>query len=316
VSLRRTAGGLFDPAHRPLYFSAGLAPTYPRHLLLAANDLMNDAGERLLVGLLDAGHRVLLDSGVFVLTNAYRRTQEGMTFYQALTLPPEIIPGFARLYERYVYLASTYGPRLWGYVELDQGGRDAKRRMRARLEGDGLAPIPVYHPLSDGWAYFDELAERYDRLCFANVSLSTRPVRVRFLHTMWERRRLYPDLWVHMLGLTANEWCLPLPADSCDSSSWLRGLRFPDASIAYASMRLLGDLGPSFRYDRDTPAHPTRGRNAAAALYAESAQQINDSWRVALDCAAGLGADPYPPHRPQEGPVVPAAAAYRQEGNP
>ena len=54
-------------------------------------------------------------------------------------------------------------------VEVDQGGRENKIKTRARLEKMGLRPIPVYHPLNDGWDYFDYLAENYDRICMGNV---------------------------------------------------------------------------------------------------------------------------------------------------
>jgi hypothetical protein len=55
--------------------------------------------------------------------------------------------------------ATTYADRLSGYTELDQGGRDHKRRTRTRLHDLGLNPIPVYHPFNDGWDYFG--AEQY-----------------------------------------------------------------------------------------------------------------------------------------------------------
>jgi hypothetical protein len=42
-------------------------------------------------------------------------------------------------------LATTYEERLWGYIELDKGGRENKLRTRTRLHNHGLNPIPVYH---------------------------------------------------------------------------------------------------------------------------------------------------------------------------
>lgn len=109
------------------------------------------------------------------------------------------------------------------------------------------------HPFNDGWDYFDELATEYDRMCFGNVVQASQATRVRLLHTMWERRRDYPDLWVHVLGLSANEWCLPCPPDSGDSSSWLNSLRYPAARTESAALRRLGDLGNRLLYGKPAP---------------------------------------------------------------
>jgi hypothetical protein len=111
-----------------------------------------------------------------------------------------------------------------------------------------------------------------------------------------------------MLGLTANEWCLPLPCDSCDSSSWLNGLRFPTTKVERAALRTLGDLGPRFLYDQDCPQDPLRGFAAAAVVYADSVEQTNATWRVALDALAALGAPASPPPDPREGAIAPGGA--------
>ena len=62
-----------------------------------------------------------------------------------------------------------------------------------QAESLGLKPIPVYHPLLDGWDYFDELAAQYDRICFGNIVQAPAATRIRLLHTLWERHRRYPD---------------------------------------------------------------------------------------------------------------------------
>lgn len=300
-----TGGGEFAPADRHLYFAAGWAQRYPRHMLIPVDQLMSPAGETFLVELLDAGHAVLLDSGIFTLTNTHRKAA-GISFYDALTLPPEDIPGYRKLRDRYVYLVSRYGTRLWGYVELDQGGRETKRRVRREFEQEGLRPIPVYHPLSDGWDYFDELAEQYDRVCWGNVSLSTQPVRVRMLHTMWERRRRYPDLWVHMLGLTPNEWCLSVPMDSGDSSSWLNPLRFPNVKIGHVALRRVGDLGPRFLYDQQAPPDSPTGRRTAQVVYSDAVQDANTVWQHVMARTDAMGLAAFPPRSQLEGPLEPA----------
>lgn len=301
----RTAGGTFDRNDRPIYFAAGSASAYPRHVLVAVNDLLTPSSERHLEQLLDAGHTVLLDSGIFWLTNEHMRAT-GCSMDEALALPPEQIRNFDNLYARYVDLTTRYGDRLWGYIELDQGGAAAKRRTRARLHDLGLRPIPVYHPLVDGWDYFDELAEGYDRICYGNVVQAKQALRVRLLHTLWERHRAHPDLWVHVLGLTANEWCLPMPPDSCDSSSWVNPLRYPKARLASAALRVFGECGPAYRYDLADPQHPDRGRDPACALYADLVTVHNQLWHTARNAnAEHLGDVDYPPRHDQEGPCAP-----------
>ena len=39
---------------------------------------------------------------------------------------------------------------------------------------EGLAPMPVYHPLNDGWDYYDELAGSHDRVCIGNLVQATK----------------------------------------------------------------------------------------------------------------------------------------------
>ncbi|WP_406205344.1 hypothetical protein OH807_30690 [Kitasatospora sp. NBC_01560] len=291
-----TGGGTFDRAERPIYFTAGGGEyNAGPFILTAVNELMGDAEEQRLRALLDAGNRVLLDSGIFWLTNRHTRTH-GVSMDEALALPPESIDGFGELRERYIYLARTYGDWLWGYIELDQGGLLHKREQRARLQELGLSPIPVYHPLVDGWSYFDELASQYDRICVGNIVQASAPVRLRILHTLWERRRAYPHLWIHALGLTANEWCLPLAPDSCDSSSWLAPLRWNHQRIETAMLRRVGNLPAGFRYAPGDSASYA----AAAGLCADAAAALGRCWHHAAHRIEDLSG-PIPARTDKEG---------------
>jgi hypothetical protein len=152
--------------------------------------------------------------------------KHGLSFYEVLALPPEEIDGFEQLIDRYMDTVTALEPLLWGYVELDQGGPENKRRLRAMTEAKGLRPIPVYHPLVDDYAYFDELAGQYDRICMANVVVTPRPMRKRLLATLWERCRAYPHLWVHLLGYTPDDVTNAYPAASVDSSTFLGAVRW------------------------------------------------------------------------------------------
>lgn len=235
---RRTGGGRFDPDALRCYFYASnphtlrqaflrLGSPADHHILVAVNDLENKSARDELELLIEDGCKVFLDSGVFWLTNRHKH-QHGITMDEALALAPTDIDGFDWLWERYIELVTAYRDDLWGYVELDQGGAENKRLTRHKLHDLGLDPIPVYHPLVDGWDYFDELAEGYDRVCFGNVVQADSPTRTKLLATASERHRAYPDLWVHLLGYTPDQRLLAFPAaaESCDSSSWLTGMRW------------------------------------------------------------------------------------------
>lgn len=320
AAVKRTGGGLFDPTEKGIMFAAGAASSLPRRYLVAVNDLYGEGGDRVLESLLDRGHTVLLDSGIFNLTNEHMGAT-GVTMDEALRLAPDEITGFDRLFDRYVEIATKYGDRLWGYIELDQGGAENKRRTRARLESLGLTPMPVYHPLVDGWDYFDELARGYDRMCMGNVVQASQHVRERLVHTLWERHRAYPDLWVHVLGLTVNEWCAPCPPDSCDSSTWVTGLRYPSVSLGSTALRRLGQItDPAFRYDATAdavasnwnldgvPAHGTTDWHSASGMYCDEMEFVNLGWRqLRADEDATFGIDRLAPRATGEGELHAAA---------
>lgn len=289
----RTAGGTFDPSDRHVYFLASnvermrYAVPFYQHLLVAVNELEGKENEQELCRWLDGGKRVFLDSGIFNLTNEHARAH-GCSMDQALALAPEEIDGFDRLFDRYCELVSRYGDRLWGYIELDQGGRENKIRTRARLEALGFRPIPVYHPFNDGWEYFDQLAKGYDRMCFGNVVQASMPVRKRLVATAWERHRAYPNLWIHLLGYTPNETLNAFPCDSADSSSWLSAVRWAGYTERSAG-RLLGYCLKDLQYALGSdPTGPTGSRKAAAlSAYGEAMKVRN--WRNLLKERAASG---------------------------
>lgn len=243
--------GRWDPADRCKFFTAGdfghlhvsddqwrLTNRYQptNNNLFAVNDFAEvgkpldrsrSSWQQFLLSI-EIGCDTFLDSGIFYLTNVHKR-QHDVSMDEALSLPPEEIDNFSWLLDIYMELCTEYGDRLWGYNELDQGGRENKIRTRQFLESQGLRPIPVYHPMNDGWDYFDDLAQHYDRMCFGNVVQANRPMRERLLMTAYERHAQYPDLYIHFLGLTPNELQLGIPWDSADSSTWTAVFRYPQA---------------------------------------------------------------------------------------
>jgi hypothetical protein len=283
----RTGGGAFDPTDRRIYFPATFPkmlsdkvmagdefslPAVHPHVLVATNDIEDPAD---LEALIDLGYKVFLDSGVFFMTNQHMR-RHGITMDEALALPPSAIDGFDELFERYVRLCTTYGEHLWGYVEVDQGGAENKRITRARLHDLGLQPIPVYHPLNDGREYFDELAESHDRICYGNIVQADAYTRERLLLAAWDMHREYPDLWIHLLGLTPNQHLHAAWPDSCDSSSWLTMLRWSASAREKAMLRTItGGFDPEWIYELGNSDQLVKQRQACA-VYAHWMQLV---WR-------------------------------------
>ena len=170
--MKQTAGS-WNPDERNIYFIAsdtdtlreGLQ-THP-YILCAINEITN---EKDLSWLTESAKnpdvRLFIDSGVFALANGHAVAHK-ISMDEALALAPTEIDGFDELYKRYCSIIETLGELVWGYIEIDQGGRENKKITRAKLEARGFRPIPVYHPFNDGWDYFDELASEYDRFVSA-----------------------------------------------------------------------------------------------------------------------------------------------------
>jgi hypothetical protein len=292
-----STGGSWDPTDRRLYFLAGdlndIRAAFRIHpcLLLAVNEIPVRDNLASLTEILDSGVQVLLDSGVFWLAQRHARKHD-LDLYSTLALPPEELDGWDKLLDRYRTILHTFGDRLWGYVELDQGGRDRKRATRRMLEAEGLHPIPVYHPLSDGPAYFHELAQGYDRICAANlVNTRSRTRRVPLLASLAELKTSYPHLWVHLLGVSPDESFYAMDAgDSGDSSTWVGCLRFRDGYREQAAGRLFSRMPTHFKYPLGS-GHKgelySRQRAVQMAACGQVARQAN--WRLHRGRLGDLG---------------------------
>jgi hypothetical protein len=249
--VRRTGGATFDRTEEVTYFlaadpkSLNEASAHYGHLLIAVDQLRSDKDLAIVEGWCERGVKVLIDSGVFALANKHATTHD-IPLSEALKLHPSRLDGFDWLWKRYLEVVERVGERSWGYVELDIGGPVVKAELRTELESRGLRPIPVYHPLSDGWDHFDVLAKQYDRMCWGNVVHADAGERLRWFSTAWERRRQYPYLWLHLLGVTPAPVVNAFPPSSCDSSSWLNAVRWPGFEER-AALLTIGDLGGNFK---------------------------------------------------------------------
>lgn len=304
--LTRTGGGAYAPADQPLYFISSstsateLAGAYHDSILFAVNEVRGEKDRQIVEGFFRRGAKILLDSGIFALGMAHGRAH-GLGFYEVLQLAPEQIDGFGKLEDRYVELATTYADKLWGYVELDQGGQHNKIRMRAKLEAKGLRPIPVYHPLVDTPDYFDYLGQRYDRICVANVVQSPMDVRRRILATVWERKRRYPHLWIHVLGYTPDPLLSAYPFESADSSTFLAAMRWGLAlDRAFGKpLDLRRGFVPGLVAEGVDANHP-RGREKAIKLAGMLSNAQERIWTHSVHRLRELGAPPCPPHHKED----------------
>lgn len=248
---------------------------YP-YILIAVNEITDQTME-MIKRFIDLGVNWFIDSGIFWLTNEHKR-RHGISMDEALGLAPEEIDGFDELMDRYLRVYDTLGDSVWGYIELDQGGMENKIRTRERLESYGITPMPVYHPFNDGWDYFDHLAENYDRICFGNVVQAMGDTRKKLVATAHERKRKYPDLWIHLLGMTPNEWLHSYPIDSGDSSTWLRVVRW-NGYKERCMLRSFSDLAKNYQYKLGEGNDPDRRYSKSIAMSALGEWAHVGQWR-------------------------------------
>lgn len=278
-----TTGGTFDPDEPMPYFIASSPSTCAaapqEHILVAVNELRNKTEMNSLESAIADGKKVMLDSGIFNLASEHARAHN-VTHDEALSMAPEDIDGFDRLWEDYGNIVADYSDKLWGVVELDQGGVKNKPRTRARIEREfGITPIPVYHPLLDGWDYYDELAQNYDRMCFGNIVQASPPLRMRLAHTAYERAKKYPYLWTHLLGMTPNQKALSIQMrGSMDSSSWLAPARWMPSWRSPAMLKASAKMPPSMWLHSGTDKGGYQ-RNKLEAVCGIQADSINRTMR-------------------------------------
>ena len=191
---------------------------YTTWILIAVNEMKGKKIDQL-SSMFEHGYKILLDSGVYSLAASHARKNK-VTHDTALTTPLKQIEGFESLMTNWKRVVDEYGNRLWGYIELDIGGRDQKIETRTALEEEGYRPIPVIHPLNDGWDYFDEMADKYDRLCLGNLVNAFADKREHILSEALKRRQGKSVKWIHALGVTPSPTWLAYPTESCDSSSF------------------------------------------------------------------------------------------------
>ncbi len=170
--MAKQTAGCWDADDSAAYFQAVNelkveTKNYTTWILIAVNEMKGKKAEQLPL-MFKNGYKVLLDSGVYNLAASHAKKNK-ISHDKALTTPLEEIDGFESLMLHWKRIVNVHGNDLWGYIELDIGGRDQKIQTRTALEKEGYRPIPVIHPLNDGWDYFDEMCDKYDRLCLGKL---------------------------------------------------------------------------------------------------------------------------------------------------
>lgn len=285
----RTGGARFNPDEGNIVFIASNTGTLSNaidhhgNVLIAVNEITSDKDIGLVSGWADGGANVFIDSGIFSLTQEHKKAH-GISMDEALGLAPEKIDGFQKLFDRYINIVELFRDRCWGYIELDQGGMHNKIKTRAKLEGMGLRPIPVYHPFNDGWDYFDYLAENYDRICFGNIVQANQSTRDRLIATAWERKRKHPKLWIHLLGYTPNQNLYSYPINSGDSSAWISPLRWSDHRC-HANGTNFAQLSVHYRYKLGDAEE----RDKMISILGRDSKISEMNWRHSLQELKDLG---------------------------
>lgn len=177
---------------------------------------------------------VFLDSGVFSLAMQHAKRHK-IPHNEALNTPIAELDGWNDHLDWYMDVCLSLKDSLWGYVELDLGGTEQKIKTRTWLEAQGLRPIPVWHPLTDGIDYGEYLMMRYDRICVGNLVKSDSAVRLRILRMMAHVKQ-HRETWIHALGLSADPMALSFPINSLDATSWMSEIMWPRRST-YALLR-------------------------------------------------------------------------------
>jgi len=177
-----------------------------------------------------------LDSGIFGIANAHAKKMN-LSHVEALLVKPSEVEGWDKFIKEWKTQVARIKNKCWGYVEIDIGGTDQKNKTRAGLQAEGFNPIPVVHPLTDGWDYFDAMANEYDRLCIGNLVQSNEHVRYEILKTVAERRVGKNVQWIHALGITACPLWFCFPTESCDSSAYANVLRFGGPGLEFSGFQ-------------------------------------------------------------------------------
>ena len=223
--------GRWSPSDGPIYFFSGresvLTLPDPTPALIAVPQITPEVTGGM-KRRLNSGAPLLIDSGVYTLLADHARTHD-LTMAETARLRPAELDGHDEALDAYLTVARALHATGWGLIEWDAGNADDKARHRAELHAEDIYPIPVWHAATDSLAHLRDLIESHDRIAISHYGTTSPTVRSRLAATVNQvRAETEPDVWIHQLGMSPSWWHLAWPFDSCDSSTWLQVLRWPD----------------------------------------------------------------------------------------
>ncbi len=248
----------YNPDEKYIYFIAVasgdikiiLGKEINRNMLIALNQIDKDA----LQMIKSSEAHILIDSGVYSLVSALSKKKQ-IPIADAFRIPFENIPEHEKYLENYIRIIREIEDYVWGYIEIDLGDYKSKAKTREAIEKAGLHPIPVFHPFSDPFSYYQELAEKYDRVGIGNLAYGKDKERkIIFSRVLMHRKETGRPLWIHALGVTPNNTLYCLPMESCDSSAWISSRKFGSFNT-FAGGSGFGDLGKDYIYKIGTEAY-------------------------------------------------------------
>lgn len=246
-------GGRWDIKSSPLFFLViphmGYKLYYHKQWLIPANIIgRHVATEHFEQYTENPTLDILLDSGAFTTASTYAR-KSGIPLGEAFKIPPAQLPGYNELLALYTKVVKQRGHLLWGYIELDLGSTADRDALRAQQADDGIVPIPVYHPLTDPYEYFDQLASTHDRVCIGGiVGAEPNAKRIALADIAYRRNRRYPHVWLHALGQEPSPLLTAFEYNSADTSGWASPFMYGTGD-ANAALRATGLLDSRFIAD-------------------------------------------------------------------
>jgi hypothetical protein len=123
--------------------------------------------------------------------------------------------------------------------------------------------------------------------------------------TAWERHRKYPNVWIHLLGMTPNHWLNALPINSGDSSTWLSSVRWSGYNPRSMGATM-GKMVHGFQYEYGAEKDSSSGHVKGCALSAYGAFVDMINWRNHIKELTDLGFTIYP--KLNKGEIINAAS--------
>lgn len=235
-----------------LHFAKAIVYTGHRHVLLSYHYLKSRSDDKrmeLIKYINDSGLTVILDSGIFTMMFGSGKDKT----YDLLTMT-----AYA---EEYLARVKTWGIKNLTVVECDVHkilGMDAVFKLRSLFEKSGLRVMYVWH-LEEGTAGLEAMAKKYHllgigcpelRLLFKGRDQTYKAAVWDLLGRIKSHSANLPK--VHLLGNTVMETMETHQAWSCDSTSWISGVKFGRSHIFNHGRIITAHLrSPAFIHNRE-----------------------------------------------------------------